>query len=978
MTTSKKKNIRWKALSAPLIVGAVGVWTFLGMNWLWDLSSANSSISDANRVSVEGVENSAQYLTSMVLHMGDEWPNDTKVVTLYYDTGAKALHISGNVNANALIIGNKNEALSGTTAIGGEGNKILGGSENALIMGGRDNSLTSGTNSIILGGRRTRAVNANNLAIIGASDTSVPREGTDAPKENILVAGGNGNTVKWSNVVILWEGNNEAGSDSVLIGKNIKASNAQKVFVWSDDGTFSPKKSGAFYVNTKNGIWFNTNDPKVKFDIGGLGGKWAIKIAAKWGFVSGSGKCNEEYAGLMAYVKAWGKSGLCGCNGAERVPLSSDPSTHGVCVNMKQRACTGWVANAVWSTPDQALPKWNPELKAGDGGWEDVKWVYGGIQYPGSTGKECGYTCQTGYHAGADFPDGWQMWGCKACTEIANRYTKEKPDGSTFSGWWTPGTGNDNCHFGCKAGYKHKDQPGVERSCSGCNIGTYTPENNQRAECKDCEMPTINKQGLQEFITHASTRGGTAMTINSGFKAWTTTGVSSTSCQFHCDERFGRDHRDLTNKWSCTFCAAGTYSSGDVAQCWSCTPIANATFITNGTKNRTDPSSSRLDCDFNCSPKYGYHNNGGADRWCTPCTNGQYSKGEQNVCEECPKSLLPAGAKYEGGAGTNANDCPWVCPAWYYKSQSGNVRKCVRVNNRWWDRSCSNLACDQPCTQNLLLDCINSEGQREGDLRRCYEYANKPRPTMHNTVVGTNCVYGECWDSAHRCRKWSPQVLTTYGGYYRWRCIADRETYCSLPVTPSWGSNPWGSNPWGSNPWGSNPWNPWGGNPWGSNPWWGSQCFPVSDCTKRGLYCNQTCPWNSNKCMECGCRAWWFRYDHGENQVQFWYPVGSPGDSVTATSTQSQNGKTCTISLSCNGGYFGGWSRNSGSYSCKGWTTPWGPMQKSDSECVKQWYKYTETEVYANQYWWIYCKYPKKTGGKACGWQVAEWRTVCH
>ena len=63
-------------------------------------------------------------------------------------------------------------------------------------MGGKDNSLTSGTNSIILGGRRTSAVNANNLAIIGASDTSVPREETDAPKENILVAGGRGNMVK--------------------------------------------------------------------------------------------------------------------------------------------------------------------------------------------------------------------------------------------------------------------------------------------------------------------------------------------------------------------------------------------------------------------------------------------------------------------------------------------------------------------------------------------------------------------------------------------------------------------------------------------------------------------------------------------------------------------------------------------------------------------------------------------------------------
>ena len=114
-------------------------------------------------------------------------------------------------------------------------------------------------------------------------------------------------------------------------------------------------------------------------------------------------------------------------------------------------------------------------------------------------------------------------------------------------------------------------------------------------------MPTINKQGLQEFITHASTRGGTATTINSGFKAWTTTGYSEYSCNFHCDERFAYKH-DTNTTGSCTFCQPGTYSSGGVAQCASCTPIANATFITNGRKNRKDPSSSRLDCDFNCKP----------------------------------------------------------------------------------------------------------------------------------------------------------------------------------------------------------------------------------------------------------------------------------------------------------------------------------------------------------------------------------------
>ena len=718
MTTSKKKNIRWKALSVPLIVGAVGVWTFLGMNWLWDLSSANSSsISESNRVSVEGVENSAQYLTSMVLHMGDEWPNDTKVVTLYYDTGAKALHISGNVNANALIIGNKNEALSGTTAIGGEGNKILDGSENALIMGGKDNSLTSATNSIVLGGRGTTAASANNLAIIGASETRVPIEGAGAPKENILVAGGHGNVVKWSNVVILWEGNNEAGSDSVLIGKNIKAKNVQKVFVWSDNGTFSPKKSGAFYVNTKNGIWFNTNDPKVKFDIGGLGGKWAIKIAAKWGFVSESGKCNEQYAGLMAYVKVWGKSGLCGCNGAERVPLSSDPSTHGVCVNMNQRQCAGWDQHTIKTTPSQALPKWNPELNAGDGGWEDVKWVYGGIQYPGSTGKECGYTCQTGYHAGVDFPDGWQMWGCLPSTEIPNRYTGEKPDGSTFNGWWTPGTGNDNCHFGCKAGYKHKDQPGVERSCSGCNIGTYTPENNQRAECKDCVKPLIlngdNRFDVKYFVKYARDRnllGLTNTREGSGFKGWTTTGYSEYSCNFHCDERFAYKH-DTNTTGSCTFCQPGSYSSGDsFGECRSCSAVTGALeFVTNGSKDWTHAGATRLDCDFNCKWGYAYKNNGGTDRSCTDCGKGYYTtSGQDTTCKQCTNKPSDPKAHYKDWGNASSN-CEWYCEAGYTKIDTAGYKGCVRGSKPWF--STCTPACGSSCTVTRTVTCYNGSGQ---------------------------------------------------------------------------------------------------------------------------------------------------------------------------------------------------------------------------------------------------------------------------
>lgn len=126
-----------------------------------------------------------------------------------------------------------------------------------------------------------------------------------------------------------------------------------------------------------------------------------------------------------------------------------------------------------------------------------------------------------------------------------------------------------------------------------------------------------NRFDVKYFVKYARDRnllGLTNTREGSGFKAWTTTGYSEYSCNFHCDERFAYKH-DTNTTGSCTFCQPGSYSSGNVAQCASCSAITGAaSWATNGTKNRTDPSSSRLDCDFNCSPKYGYHNNGGADR----------------------------------------------------------------------------------------------------------------------------------------------------------------------------------------------------------------------------------------------------------------------------------------------------------------------------------------------------------------------------
>lgn len=76
------------------------------------LASNTAGIEETDRVTVDGVSNTAQYLTSMVLHA----PGSNKTVTLNYDPDLNALRIKGAVNADGLVVG-KNKARAGNTVI---------------------------------------------------------------------------------------------------------------------------------------------------------------------------------------------------------------------------------------------------------------------------------------------------------------------------------------------------------------------------------------------------------------------------------------------------------------------------------------------------------------------------------------------------------------------------------------------------------------------------------------------------------------------------------------------------------------------------------------------------------------------------------------------------------------------------------------------------------------------------------------------
>lgn len=220
MPARKTKSFSRKEVSLPLLLtlGGLGVLTLVYASGFFSLTTASNagSIQANDRVTVDGVNNTTQYLTSMVLHA----PGTNEKVTLNYDPVLNALRIKGAVNADGLIIGN-NEASVGNTILGGTNNQATQGTNtNSLIVGGESNKLNNASNSAIIGGQNNTLLNTENVAVIGSSQTTFP---AGEKKENIFIVGGAGNQVKGSNVFILGEGENVAGSDMVLMGKKIKA-----------------------------------------------------------------------------------------------------------------------------------------------------------------------------------------------------------------------------------------------------------------------------------------------------------------------------------------------------------------------------------------------------------------------------------------------------------------------------------------------------------------------------------------------------------------------------------------------------------------------------------------------------------------------------------------------------------------------------------------------------------------------------------
>ena len=399
------------------------------------------------------------------------------------------------MNLHALVIGSTNEGATGSTVIGGNNNVVKWNWQNAAIIGGNKNTVTNTTTSIIAGATGSHITNVQDSAIFSAEGTII---GSDNTTDTMFIVWGKGHVARGRNTNFIAGSENiqtdQNAQNNVLIGKKIR-SNQSNIFVWSNGNTeLTPQKGSAFYVNSTSGFGLNTNNPQAALDIanGGLAFNKVYQL---------SEISDVNVAGVHTVVQKDGKQGVCGYNGSTWVPLTLNAEREGLCTASTQstppKHATSTISGAVQFSGQPAITNgttllaqvWSGGMNNNHGGWLNHPWIY---KHTGPLDNG-DYRCGIGFHMGNPTPDGMKNTDCKACSPITNQRD------------WRSNGKNDDCDFSCKAGFKK-----VGRTCTTCEVGTYTTDGTVANSCASCTNKPANAH-------------------------YTTNGISANACQWACD-----------------------------------------------------------------------------------------------------------------------------------------------------------------------------------------------------------------------------------------------------------------------------------------------------------------------------------------------------------------------------------------------------------------------------------------------------------
>lgn len=673
MTAHQTKFFKLKEVSFPILLWIVGVSVALVLH-VFGVFSHAKPIENEDKVTVDGVENVVQYLTSLVLHA--PWTS-SQLITIQYDGGIDALRVNGRVNADALVIDagqvNNNSSVEGNAVFWWMWNRVDGQTSNNLIVGGESNTInfatvnehgipgrfwvSQGGGSVVIGSAKSEIRTSDNVLNIGTTNSSFSNK-----TRNVAAIGWQVVAQDVENSVAFWAGKKTLASNSILLGKSINAGGKNQIFVWSDsDEEFAPEHSNAFYVNAANGFGLNTTAPRTKLDLGNVG---VLKIAK-----TEPKNCSQSSAGVTSYAG----SVFCGCDGKEWIPLTSDmtPEKVAACKTLGKVKCIGTIntdSNATNMWESSAYSRWNHESDKR----EPMGWKYSSKDKLGA----CEYNCKIWFHPGANDPEGWlQVWACKACSEVVNKFR-----------WKTAGTGNDNCDFTCKASFKYTNSS-TQRTCSDCEVGTYTENDNQDKVCKNCNAP-------ERLST-----GAISPSLWTHYYTFDTKGTGKNACDFTCDARYayffnGKGKHDSRDSLSADLGSQALDLGISVGrgEGWKGgiganplpgqgTPLIKKDWVKMWTSFFPVSYNACVYC------KVGTWSAGWKSKECTNCTNKQ-----ENIdyWVDNVKGTLSDFSTYIGNG--SANDCDWKCDANKGLEKHGDICKCRANTHLEWGTCIANTS----------------------------------------------------------------------------------------------------------------------------------------------------------------------------------------------------------------------------------------------------------------------------------------------
>ena len=433
--------------------------------------------SQSEYLQVDGVQNSVQYLTSLVID------SPTAKVEFKYDDASKAVRASGSLNMQNLVVGQGNESSASSVVFWWTENNNQWA--NSVIVWG-NNTTNEGNNNVIIlspgsksSSENTAILNGQNVVTNGKNITVVNGGNLDV-REKSKVSG---------NYVTVFGDSLVAADHVVVFGDKVK-NNKSNTFVFNGQDTeFVPEQESAFYANSKVAI--NGDYANATLDVHGgmmIGKRGDYSVPRDW-----------DSSGIISLFSRENKTGLCGYDGKakRRVPLSESARKSWLCAPMWD--IWNLPANAVSNNPQRSFPQvWN-QNKDRHWDWESPKWIYGSKKEPQH------FLCADGYVPDVADPIGKTGVKCIPCEWAKSgdlNCTTQKADNSAATPHCPQGTNYNETSKKCEG---TKSTPCVawdnivsfnpDTQIETYNADTWIWDITQKCEAKKCQEGYILEDG---------------------------------------------------------------------------------------------------------------------------------------------------------------------------------------------------------------------------------------------------------------------------------------------------------------------------------------------------------------------------------------------------------------------------------------------------------------------------------------------------